>query len=319
MDTMTNPIVGRLAPSPSGRMHLGNAFSALLAWLSVRSAGGELVLRLEDLDPQRCKPEYCAQVEEDFRWLGLDWDRGGSAGGASYYQSNRSERYAHALQLLEEQGLIYPCFCTRNQLHAASAPHRSDGTPLYPGTCRTLTEQQRHEKAKLRRPALRVRVPEQTISFVDGLQGPVSQNLARECGDFLVRRSDGVFAYQLAVVVDDAAMGVTQVVRGEDLLESTPRQLWLQDVLSTHHPDYCHVPLLYGADGHRLSKRQRDMDLGAIRAAGTPPEAVIGLLAHWAGLLDRPEPVSASELVRDFRWDRVRKTPISVKEVLFPV
>ena len=308
-----NNIVGRLAPSPSGRMHLGNAFSALLAWLSVRSAGGELVLRLEDLDPQRCKREYCAQVEEDFLWLGLHWDRGGSAGGEAFYQSSRSAYYAEALHKLEKKGLIYPCFCTRNQLHAASAPHRSDGTPLYAGTCRSLSAQERIERAKVRRPALRVRVPEETIAFLDGLQGPFAQNLAAECGDFLVRRSDGVYAYQLAVVVDDALMGVTEVVRGEDLLDSTPRQLWLQRELDYAHPRYCHVPLLYGSDGHRLSKRQRDVDLGAIRAAGTPPEAVIGQLAHWAGLLERPEPVSAAELVGGFDWSRVRREPIVVE------
>jgi glutamyl-tRNA synthetase len=295
-------------------MHLGNAFSALLAWLSVRSAGGELVLRLEDLDPQRCKKEYCQQVEEDFRWLGLNWDRGGSAGGDEYYQSNRGELYREALHALEEKGLVYPCFCTRNQLHAASAPHRSDGTPIYAGTCRDLSPAERQERARLRPPALRVQVPEETISFVDGLQGPFSQNLARECGDFLIRRSDGVWAYQLAVVVDDALMGVTEVVRGEDLLDSTPRQLWLQEMLGYNHPSYCHVPLLYGADGHRLSKRQRDVDLGAIRAAGTAPEEVIGRLAHWAGLLERPEKVSAGELVSEFSWSRVSRQAVVVEE-----
>jgi glutamyl-tRNA synthetase len=294
-------------------MHLGNAFSALLAWLSVRSAGGELVLRLEDLDPQRCKKEYCQQVEEDFRWLGLDWDRGGSAGGDEYYQSNRGGLYQEALHTLEEKGLIYPCFCTRNQLHAASAPHRSDGTPIYAGTCRNLTAQERLERSKVRRPALRVRVPEETISFTDRVQGSFTQNLARECGDFLVRRSDGVWAYQLAVVVDDALMGVTEVVRGEDLLDSTPRQLWLQEMLGYDHPSYCHVPLLYGADGHRLSKRQRDVDLGALRAAGTAPEEIIGRLAHWAGLLERPEKVSAGELVREFSWSRVSRQAVVVE------
>ena len=310
---MQTPIVGRLAPSPSGRMHLGNAFSALLAWLSVRSAGGELVLRLEDLDPQRCKKEYCQQVEEDFRWLGLDWDRGGSAGGEAFYQSNRRDFYVEALDRLEQKGLIYPCFCNRNQLHAASAPHRSDGTPIYPGTCRSLREEERRVKANLRPPAVRIRVPDRTVSFADGLQGTFSQNLVRECGDFLLRRSDGVYAYQLAVVVDDALMGVTEVVRGEDLLDSTPRQLWLQEELGFEHPRYCHVPLLYGADGHRLSKRQRDVDLAAIRASGTAPEAVIGQLACWAGLLERPEPVSAAELVGEFDWSRVRREPVVVE------
>lgn len=305
--------IGRFAPSPSGRMHLGNAFSALLAWLSARSAGGLMVLRLEDLDPARCKPAYCAQVEEDLRWLGLDWDLGGSQGGDLYYQSQRSELYRDYLDRLERRGLLYPCFCSRNELHAASAPHRSDGVLLYSGVCRDLTPEEREARAKVRKPAIRVRVPGETISFADGVMGTVSQNLAQDCGDFILRRSDGVFAYQLAVVVDDALMGVNQVVRGSDLLDSTPRQIWLQRQWGFPQPEYYHIPLLYGADGHRLSKRQKDLDLGAIRANGTRPEEIVGRLAFWAGLLDRPEPVRARELVRDFSWDKVKKTDIVVK------
>jgi glutamyl-tRNA synthetase len=181
------------------------------------------------------------------------------------------------------------------------------------GTCRSLSEEERREKARLRTPAVRIRVPDRTVSFTDGLQGPFSQNLLRECGDFLLRRSDGVFAYQLAVVVDDALMGVNQVVRGEDLLDSAPRQLWLQEQLGYEHPDYFHVPLLYGGDGHRLSKRQRDVDLGAIRDGGTRPEQVVGQLAFWAGLIDKPEIVSAEELVGEFSWQRVRKEAIVVE------
>ncbi len=311
--TQNTQLRGRFAPSPSGRMHLGNAFSALLAWLSVRHAGGEMVLRLEDLDPARCKPAYCAQVEEDLRWLGLDWDMGGSQGGEGYYQSHRSEIYTTYLEQLRAKGLLYPCFCSRNQLHAASAPHCSDGTPLYSGACRDLTPAQQAERAKTRKPAVRVRVPEEIVCFTDGVMGLQTQNLARECGDFILRRSDGVFAYQLAVVVDDALMGVTQVVRGEDLLDSTPRQIWLQRQLEFPQPDYFHVPLLYGQDGHRLSKRQRDLDLGAVRASGVRPEDVVGRLACWAGLIDRPASISAGELVRDFDWAKVRKTDIIVE------
>ena len=252
-----NPTVGRFAPSPSGRMHLGNAFSALIAWLAVRSVGGEMVLRQEDLDPQRCKREYADQIEADYRWLGLDWDRGGSAGGDAYYQSNRNDIYAEAMETLRQNHLIYPCFCTRNQLHAASAPHATDGTTLYPGTCRNLTPAEQTERAKTRKPAMRVKVPDERISFTDHIMGAYHQNLAQACGDFILRRSDGVFAYQLAVVVDDALMGVNQVVRGVDLLSSTPRQIWLQQQLGFPQPEYGHVPLLYGADGHRLSKRQK--------------------------------------------------------------
>lgn len=311
---MSDTITGRFAPSPSGRMHLGNAFSCLLAWLSARSMGGELVLRQEDLDPARCRREYADQLEEDLRWLGLDWDRGGSAGGAAYYQSRRRDIYAHYLNLLEGKGLLYPCFCSRGELHASSAPHASDGSLLYAGICRNLTPDQRAERAKLRRPALRVRVPEdRVISFSDGLQGRYAESLSQACGDFILRRSDGVHAYQLAVVVDDALMGVNQVVRGRDLLSSTPRQLWLQEVLGLPHPAYYHVPLLCSDDGRRLSKRDGDLDLGALRAAGTRPEQVVGQLACWAGLLDRPEPVTAAELLPDFSWDRVTRWDINVR------
>lgn len=310
---MSSQIVGRFAPSPSGRMHLGNAFSALLAWLSVRKAGGRMVLRLEDLDTARCKRAYCDQIEEDYRWLGLDWDEGGSQGGDAYYQSNRSAFYAQALERLAEKGLLYPCFCTRGELHAASAPHRSDGVPLYPGTCRNLSEAQREQRARLRRPAVRIRVPEEEITMVDGVQGRFSQVLSRDCGDFVLRRSDGLFAYQLAVVVDDALMGVNQVVRGEDLLSSTPCQLWLQGQLGYGTPEYYHVPLLYGPDGHRLSKRHRDVDLGALRAAGVRSEDIVGQLAYWAGLLARPQAVTPAELVAEFDWKKVGKDPIIVE------
>ena len=217
-------IRGRFAPSPSGRMHLGNLFSALLAWLSVRSAGGVMVLRMEDLDPDRCRREYAGQLAGDLRWLGLDWDEGYEAGGphGPYLQSERTELYAAAFRSLEERGLIYPCFCTRAQRLAASAPHRSDGVVIYDGRCRRLSPQERSELARTRRPAWRVEVPEETVSFTDRIQGPFYQNLARDCGDFILRRSDGVYAYQLAVVCDDGDMGVTQVVRGRDLLDSTP-------------------------------------------------------------------------------------------------
>lgn len=307
---MDRPVVGRFAPSPSGRMHLGNAFSALIAWLAVRSAGGEMVLRQEDLDPQRCRMEYARQIEEDLRWLGLDWDRGGTAEGLSYFQSSRTEIYADYLSRLDQMGLIYPCFCTRNQLHVASAPHATDGTPIYPGTCRNLTLEEQAERAKLRKPALRIRVPTETIFCTDRVMGSYSERLDRDCGDFILRRSDGVHAYQLAVVVDDALMGVTQVVRGADLLSSTPRQLWLQKQLDLPHPEYGHVPLLCGQDGHRLSKRQKDMDLGALQRAGKRPEEIVGQLACWGGLIDRPEPVMPRELIAHFNWNRIRRSSI---------
>lgn len=301
---------GRFAPSPSGRMHLGNAWSALLAWLAVRSQGGVMVLRLEDLDPDRCKRPLCDGVEEDLRWLGLDWDEGGSAGGEGYYQSHRGTYYQAALERLEQMDLLYPCFCTRGQLHAPNAPHRSDGEVIYPGTCRNLTAGERAERAKTRRPALRIRVPDEEISFTDLLQGAFRENLARDCGDFILRRSDGVFAYQLAVVVDDALMGVNQVVRGSDLLTSTPRQIYLQQLLGYPTPEYCHVPLLCAPDGRRLSKREADLTLAALRASGVRPEEIVGRLACCAGLIDRPAPVRPSELIPLFALNQLPRADI---------
>ena len=291
-------VVGRFAPSPSGRMHLGNVFSALLAWCSVRHAGGKMVLRIEDLDPDRCRPEYAAQLRRDLEWLDLDWDEEQTP------QSQRTEAYAEAFARLD----TYLCYCSRNELHAASAPHASDGTFVYAGTCRNLTAAER--AVKTRRPAWRVRVPDEEVSFVDGLQGEVRENLARECGDFILRRSDGVYAYQLAVVVDDAAGGVTEIVRGADLLRSTPRQLWLQTQLGLPHPHYYHVPLLLAMDGRRLSKRERDLDLGALRQRYTPPQ-LLGKLAFWAGILPREEPVTAQELIGEFSWQKVRRADIA--------
>ncbi len=314
--TQERPVVGRFAPSPSGRMHLGNAFSALIAWLAVRSAGGEMVLRQEDLDPQRCKREYADQIEEDYRWLGLDWDRGGSAGGDAYYQSNRDDIYAEALETLRQNHLIYPCFCTRNQLHAASAPHATDGTTLYPGTCRNLTPAEQTERAKTRKPAMRVKVPDETVSFTDHIMGASHQNLAQACGDFILRRSDGVFAYQLAVVVDDALMGVTQVVRGADLLSSTPRQLWLYRELGLPAPEFYHMPLLLAVDGRRLSKRDGDESLEHLQARYTP-EQIIGRLAYACGLQNAPDPRTPAELADGFSWQRVPQNDIILPEGLF--
>lgn len=296
-------VVGRFAPSPSGRMHLGNVFSALLAWLSARSQDGELILRIEDLDTQRCRPEYAEQMRQDLRALGLSWDR------EVQMQSQRSGVYARYVDILREKGLVYPCWCTRGDLRAASAPHASDGKPIYPGTCRHLSEA---ERASHDRPgALRVIVPDETITFCDRLQGECAENLARECGDFIIRRADGVHAYQLAVVVDDALAGVTEVVRGRDLLDSTPRQLYLYRTLGFPAPEFAHVPLLEAADGHRLSKRERDLDLGALFKAHTPEE-ILGDLAHLAGFWPENTPASARELLGAFSWDKVRKENVVV-------
>ena len=294
-------MTGRFAPSPSGRMHLGNVFSAMLAWLSVRSRNGEMVLRIEDLDPDRCRPEYAETLKDDLRWLGLDWDREQTP------QSLRTAAYAREFDKLADLGLVYPCYCTRGELHAASAPHASDGRVLYAGTCRHLTEAQRAEKTK--KPAWRLAVPDRVYGYTDGLQGYYEENLAAACGDFIIRRADGVYAYQLAVVTDDGDGGVTQVVRGMDLLDSTPRQLYLYELLGLKAPEFYHVPLLTAPDGRRLSKREKDLDLGALRKTHTP-EQLLGKLAHLAGVLDRPEPASAKEIARVFDWKNVKTKPI---------
>lgn len=315
--------VGRFAPSPSGRMHLGNAFCALGAWLAARAAGGRVILRQEDLDTQRCRPEYARQLEDDLKWLGLSWDEGGfDAAGprGPYRQSARGGVYQECFDTLRAQGLCYPCFCSRGELHAAGAPHRSDGVPIYDGRCRALSVPER--RAVLSRgkwPAWRLRTPDRVQGFTDGLQGPYEENLERDCGDFILRRSDGVWAYQLAVVADDGLMGVTQVVRGRDLLDSTPRQLYLYRLLGLEPPEFFHLPLLLAPGGRRLSKRDGDLDLGALRARFGRPQALVGRMAWLMGLLDRPEAVDARELIGQFRWDRIPREDIVTKpEVFWP-
>ena len=302
---MIRSVRGRFAPSPSGRMHLGNLFAALLAWLDIRSLGGEMLLRMEDLDPDRCKPAYLDLLADDLTWLGVDWDLGWRAGESEYCQSSRTAHYAEAFQKLADRGLVYPCYCSRKELLAASAPHAADGARVYDGRCRDLTPAQREELERQgRRPAWRVRVPAREIAFTDGNFGPQTQRLDSDCGDFILRRSDGVYAYQLAVAEDDGRMGITRVVRGWDLLSSTARQIWLLEELGYQPPDYCHLPLLCAPDGRRLSKRDRDLDMGVLRQRYTP-EALAGRLAHMAGLIDRPEPVKPYELVKEFSWDKV--------------
>ena len=291
---MPNKVVGRFAPTPSGRMHLGNVFAALIAWLSVRSREGELVLRMEDLDTQRTSGDFAQILREDLNWLGLDWDR------ETEPQSRRAEVYDRYFEILEQKGLIYPCYCTRSQLHSVNAPHLSDGTYVYPGTCRN-----RQDIPGGRKPAWRVMVPDRSWEFTDLCQGKYALNLATDCGDMVVRRADGVYVYQLAVTVDDGEAGVTEVVRGMDLLSSAPRQMYLQELLGFPHPVYGHVPMLLAPDGRRLSKRDKDLDLGVLRQRMTP-EALIGNLALAAGLIERYEPVSARELATCFRWDALK-------------
>lgn len=288
--------VGRFAPTPSGRMHLGNVFAALIAWLSVRSRDGEMVLRMEDLDTQRTSAEYAETLRDDLRWLGFTWDRETPA------QSQRSAVYDKYFEILREKGLLYPCYCTRSQLHSVNAPHLSDGTYVYPGTCRNLTEGER--AAFHRAPAWRVVVPDRVWTVEDKIQGTYRCNLATECGDMVVRRADGVYVYQLAVTVDDGEAGITEVVRGMDLLSSAPRQMYLQELFGFAHPEYAHVPMLLAPDGRRLSKRDRDLDLGILRQRLTREE-LLGVLAFAAGLIDQEVSVSLKELTKEFSWKKL--------------
>lgn len=312
-------VVGRFAPTPSGGMHLGNLMCSLLAWLSARQAGGRVVLRIEDLDVARSRLEYVRQLEHDLHLLGLTWDEGGLTDGhpGPWCQSRRSPYYEELLTQLQVKNLVYPCFCSRAELHAANAPHASDGEPVYSGKCRNLTPAQAARLAEKRPPALRLRVPDETITFTDGHYGETAQNLQQACGDFILRRSDGVFAYQLAVVADDAAMGVTQVVRGRDLLASTPRQLYLYRLLGLTPPTFYHTPLLLTPDGRRLSKRDGDISLPSLLSRGFTPAQITGRLAFCAGLLDEPRPLSPQELLPFFSWDRVLREDICLPVGLF--
>lgn len=294
---------GRFAPSPTGPIHLGTARTALAAWLAARASSGVLVMRVEDLDAPRVRPGALEQMLDDLRWLGLDWDEGPDVGGpvGPYEQSRRLDRYEAAVTTLERGGHLFACTCSRKEIETiASAPHGEDG-PIYPGTCRGGPT---HPE---RPAALRFRF-EHAQSFSDAVHGEVAEGLG--AGDFVVRRADGVFSYQLAVVVDDLAMQITEVVRGDDLLASTPRQLALISALGGVAPRYAHVPLVLGPDGQRLAKRHGAVTVAEQRAAGVIPEALVGRLAHTLGLLDRDEPVAARELVRDFSLARISRAPV---------
>ena len=289
-------IKGRFAPSPTGRMHLGNVFSALLSWLSAKAQGGTWLLRIEDIDPQRSKQEYAELIMDDLHWLGLDWDEG------PYYQSERGDIYEHYLKQLTDNGLTYPCYCTRADILATQAPHESDGRVVYKGTCRNLAPGVKTGPA-----AIRMKVPSEgkgILSFTDGHYGMQTIDLTTHCGDFIVRRKDGAWAYQLAVVVDDALMGINEVVRGCDLLLSSPQQIYLAQQLGFAPPHFTHLPLLCNKQGQRLSKRDQSLDMAALRTSNTPEE-IIGMLAHAAGLQQSNEPITAQELIGDFSWDKI--------------
>jgi glutamyl-tRNA synthetase len=296
---MPAEVVGRLAPSPTGAQHVGNARTYLIAWLSSRSRGGRVVLRVEDLDSPRVKAGAAEGLVEDLRWLGLDWDAG------PVVQTQRLPLYEAALRRLRERELVYPCTCTRSDVErAASAPHREHEGPVYPGTC---SGRRSADAAGLAdRPfAWRFRVPSGARTFADGFRGPTRVDLGEVGGDFVVWKAAGTPAYQLAVVVDDAEQGVTEVVRGDDLVPSTPRQLLLYEALGPRPPRFVHVPVVVGADGRRLAKRHGDTRLAALRSAGVGAESLLGLLAWSCGWLERPEPVPAAALLPLYRLDAI--------------
>lgn len=310
-----NVIRGRFAPSPSGTLHLGNLLSSLLAWLDIRSQGGVMLFRLEDLDPNRSFEKYADQMAFDLEWLGLDWDEGWRPGSDSFRQGNRTQRYNRALSVLETKGLIYDCYCSRAERLAASAPH--PGEERDPGCgCRFLTPQQVETKRKAgRKPAQKCIIQSQSIQWTDHHYGMQTDALFSGRDDFIIRRSDGVFAYQLAVSVDDMEMGVTRVVRAQDLMGSTARQMYLIRQLGGSPPEYCHAPLLTAPDGRKLSKRDGDLNMDYFRIHYTP-EQLIGILANLAGLQEHAHPISAKELIEIFSWDKVPKTPIVIRNDL---
>jgi glutamyl-tRNA synthetase len=297
---------GRLAPSPTGGLHLGIARTALCAWLRARQSGGVLVMRVEDIDSPRVVAGSAESIMHDLRWLGIDWDEGPDLGGphAPYLQSQRAEHYARAIAQLEARDRVYPCTCSRKEIAGlASAPHGDLG-PLYPGTCRDAAPARTD-----RPPALRFKHEGAAPSFRDVLQGPYTEPVI---DDFVLRRGDGMVSYQLAVVVDDIAMGISEVVRGDDLMSSTPRQLALYAALGELAPSFLHVPLLLDLDGRRLSKRHGAPSIAEYRSAGIGAERIVGMLAATLGLAADGESLTPAELLPRFVLERLPLTAARV-------
>ncbi|HEY4882707.1 MAG TPA: tRNA glutamyl-Q(34) synthetase GluQRS [Myxococcales bacterium] len=293
---------GRFAPSPTGELHLGNARTALLSWLWSRQEGAGFALRIEDIDRPRVRPGMAEQQLDELRWLGLDWD------GPPVFQSARTAHHEGALRRLADH--VYECFCSRAEIAAASAPHGDEG-PRYPGTCANLTRTQREERRRTRPPSLRLRVPPGSLAFHDQILGHQEFDTHQLVGDFVLRRGDGVFAYQLAVVVDDGAMDITQVLRGSDLLPSTARQILLHRLLGQREPRWAHAPLLIAANGERLSKRDQSLSLSALRARGADPRQVVAHLARLSGMEagDRAWP---RDLIKPFSLSKVPQNPVAI-------
>ena len=305
----------RLAPSPTGEMHAGTIFAALQAWLIARSTGGRVVLRIEDLDRDRSKAEYSDGIMRDLEELGIDWDDG------PFYQSDREGLYRDAFDELARAGAVYECFCSRADLRSMSAPHEGEER-VYDGRCHSLSDDDaalRREEllGAGRRPAIRVEVPARTVSFADLYQGERRYRLKDDCGDFVVRRADGGFAYQLAVVVDDHDNGIDCVSRGWDLLASTPKQMLLYDALGFDIPAFAHFPLLCAPDGRRLSKRDHDASYGSLKASLGSAEAVLGHVAYMGRLIDEDVPSRPEDVLASFSVDRMRKRYEGTKSLAF--
>lgn len=311
-------IRSRFAPSPTGRMHLGNLWIAFLNWLWTRQRGGKIILRMEDIDRDRCRKEYEEGILEDLSWMGLDFDEG-PEGIYSYgpaVQSRRYDIYDSILSAMEKKGHIYPCYCSRSRIHQVlSAPHEGEARPVYDGHCRNLTPEERESMTK--NPCWRVRMEESTISFTDLFYGTITRTLKAGADDFVVRRADGLVAYQLAVSIDDGEMGITHVFRGNDLLDSTPGQAWLIQKLGYQVPAYGHLPLLVDTRGIRLSKRQKGITVRELRNRGLSPEDLIGLLLHLAGGLPELRPVSLGEALENFPFEKL--TALQKKHIVLPV
>jgi glutamyl-tRNA synthetase len=311
---MSDGYVGRLAPSPTGALHLGNVRTFMVAWLRARQAGGKVILRTEDLDHPKHKAGAAAQAVEDLLWLGFDWDK-------EYVQSERISLYEEALEMLRSKGLAYPCVCSRKDVEAAqSAPHEGDQLH-YPGTCRdrfsSWNEACRFlnpsavEGVATRIPCWRFRTPDEArISFDDGFAGAYSMDVRAQLGDFPLARDEKGAGYTLAVVVDDAAMGVTEVVRGDDLLPATSQQLLLYRALGLKEPKFFHVPLVVGPDGRRLAKRHGDTRIASFREDGMNPEVVIGYLAWSIGMNPDKKPISLAALTAIFDPTRIPHSPL---------
>ena len=299
-------------------MHIGNALCYLLAWLSARAQGGGVVLRFEDTDLLRMAPSAVEQTFSDLLWLGLGWDEGPAPEerGGEYFQSCRTAIYDEYFRALEERGAVYPCFCSRRDVRLAAAPHEEDRAALYPGTCRCLSAEQIAAMMKKRKPAWRLRLEDETVSFSDTLRGAFSCEILREYGDFPIRRADGVYCYQFTAALDDALMGVNEVVRSRDLLSSTPWQVYIQRLFGFEPPRFVHIPLLLDEDGRRMAKRDFSLSLRQIRQHYSAEET-LGRLGYLAGLQESPAPKTAEELLALFDWDRLPREDVVTPRALF--